>query len=102
MRIRSRRGHLCNRDCADLAAELAGQGMKNLLLAHISEANNFPDLAYDEAFGALAGYDVNLRVASPIDVTMLVGETDQPLPTPIKVSAAGGLPTRKTEGGIRL
>ncbi len=112
MRIRSRHGHLCNRDCADLAAELAGQGMRNLLLAHISEANNFADLAYDESFSALAGYDVNLRVASPIEVTMLVGDPDQPLPIPthtaeplptsMNVPSGGVLPTRAGDKGVRL
>ena len=80
LRIRGKRGHLSNRDCADFAAELAGQGTKHFLLAHLSEENNFPDLAYDETFSALAGYDTILRVAAPHDVTMLVGEADAPIP----------------------
>ena len=84
MRILSRKGHLSNVDCAELAAELCMKGTKHLLLAHLSEHNNFPDLAYDETFAAIAGLDVCLRVASPVDVTMLVGEADQPIP---KISA---------------
>ena len=80
LRIRGRRGHLSNRECADLCAELAEQGMKNLLLAHLSEENNHPDLAYDETFSALAGHTVNLRIAVPDAVTMLVGEVDAPIP----------------------
>ncbi len=80
LRIRGKRGHLSNRDCADFAAELAGQGTKNFLLAHLSEENNFPDLAYDETFSALAGYDTVLRVAAPHEVIMLVGEADAPIP----------------------
>ncbi len=84
LRIRGKRGHLSNRDCADFAAELAGQGTKHFLLAHLSEENNYPDLAYDETFSALAGYDTILRIAAPHEVTMLVGDADQPLPVPAR------------------
>ena len=80
LRIRGKRGHLSNRECADLCADLAGQGTTHFLLAHLSEENNFPDLAYDETFSALAGYETTLRVASPDDVTMLVGEAHAPIP----------------------
>ena len=79
LRIRSKRGHLSNRDCADLASELAEQGTTHFLLAHLSEENNDPTLAYDETFSPLAGMDVTLRVASPCDVTMLVGEDGFPI-----------------------
>ncbi len=80
LRIRSRRGHLSNRDCADLCASLAAEGTAHFLLAHLSEENNYPDLAYDESFSALAGYPVTLRVAAPHDVTMLVGDADASIP----------------------
>ena len=80
LRIRGKRGHLSNRDCADFAAELAEQGTTHFLLAHLSEENNYPDLAHDETFSALAGYDTTLRIAAPHDVTMLVGEMDAPIP----------------------
>lgn len=79
LRIRGKRGHLSNRECADLAAELAGQGTTHFLLAHLSEENNHPDLAFDETFSALAGYETTLRIASPNAVTMLVGEEDSPI-----------------------
>lgn len=74
LRIRSRRGHLSNRECADLCAELAASGTRHFLLAHLSEENNYPDLAFDEANATLAGYPVTLRVASPQDVVMLRGD----------------------------
>lgn len=80
LRIRSPQGHLSNRACAEFAAELAMGGMRSLLLAHLSEENNHPDLAYDETASALAGLSVDLRVAAPDRVTMLVGEADHPLP----------------------
>lgn len=85
LRIRGKRGHLSNRECADLAADLAGQGTKHFLLAHLSEENNHPDLAFDETFSALAGYEITLHTASPNSVTMLVGTADHPVP---KVTAS--------------
>jgi phosphoribosyl 1,2-cyclic phosphodiesterase len=80
LRIRGKRGHLSNRECADLAAELAGQGTVNFLLAHLSEENNHPDIAFDETFSALAGYPTALRIASPNAITMLVGDEAHPIP----------------------
>ncbi len=44
-RITSSHGHLSNADCADACAFLAGHGVKNFILAHLSEENNLPDLA---------------------------------------------------------
>lgn len=79
LRIRGKRGHLSNRECADLAADLAGQGTTHFLLAHLSEENNHPDIAFDETNSALAGYDFTLRIASPNAITMLVGEEDSPI-----------------------
>ncbi len=80
VRILSNKGHLSNRDCADFACELYGAGMRELLLAHLSEHNNIPDIAYDEVSCALVGLGVHIAVASPIDVTMLVGDPCKPIP----------------------
>lgn len=80
LRIRGKRGHLSNRECADLCAELAEQGTHHFLLAHLSEENNHPDLAFDETFSALAGYETTLRIAAPDAITMLVGEAHAPIP----------------------
>jgi phosphoribosyl 1,2-cyclic phosphodiesterase len=70
-RIASRRGHLSNSDCAAFAARLAASGTKRLLLAHLSETNNLPDLALAEVKAALAGCAVQLRAADPIHITEL-------------------------------
>ena len=87
VRILSTKGHLSNRDCADFACELYEAGTRYLLLAHLSEQNNVPDIAYDEVSCALTGQCVHIAVASPIDVTMLVGEMNQPIPkVPMEVS----------------
>ncbi len=92
LRIRSRRGHLSNRECADLCTELVGQGTTHFLLAHLSEENNIPDLAYDETYAPLAGLPVTLRIASPQDTVMLVGDADTPIPKTATSSVAEALP----------
>lgn len=70
-RIASRRGHLSNHDCAVFSARLAANGMKRLLLAHLSETNNQPELALGECRAALAGTAVEIHAASPDEITEL-------------------------------
>ena len=64
-RIASRRGHLSNPDSAALAARLCAKGTKKLMLAHLSQENNAPDLAYDECVSAVGDADVQIFVAHP-------------------------------------
>ena len=65
-RIFSRYGHLANDDSAAFAAELAEQGLQNLMLAHLSEQNNDPAIAYEEFVMALGGENrVHIAVAAP-------------------------------------
>ena len=70
-RIASRHGHLSNHDCAVFATRLAANGMKRLLLAHLSETNNLPELALNESRAALAGTAVHIAAASPTEITEL-------------------------------
>jgi len=70
-RIASRRGHLSNVDCAVFATRLASCGMKRLLLAHLSKANNSPELALGEVQSALVGTGVHIAVASPCEIVEL-------------------------------
>ena len=70
-RIASRRGHLSNTDCATFCVHLAANGMKRLLLAHLSEINNLPELALGEVHAALAGTTVHIAAASPTNITEL-------------------------------
>jgi phosphoribosyl 1,2-cyclic phosphodiesterase len=72
LRIRSNRGHLSNRDCADFAADLCLIGTKNILLAHLSEENNDPALAYDEVWSAISDEEVNLKIASQYEPIKLI------------------------------
>ncbi|MBQ3100171.1 MAG: MBL fold metallo-hydrolase [Clostridia bacterium] len=52
-RISSRTGHLSNDDCAQLVTALAGRGVKNFMLAHLSERNNTPETALRTSCAAL-------------------------------------------------
>ncbi|MBE7013017.1 MAG: MBL fold metallo-hydrolase [Ruminococcaceae bacterium] len=68
-RILGRRGHLSNEHASLLAAQLVKWGAENIVLGHLSEKNNTPDIAYNttaECFAAndiKIGKDVNLTVA---------------------------------------
>ena len=44
-RILSRKGHLSNDDAGAVAAKLVQSGAKQIILGHLSEVNNFPELA---------------------------------------------------------
>ena len=70
-RIASRRGHLSNPDCAAFCVRLAHAGMKRVLLAHLSETNNLPELALGEVKAALAGSGVHIGAADPVHITEL-------------------------------
>ncbi|MCF6290916.1 MAG: MBL fold metallo-hydrolase [Desulfobacterales bacterium] len=48
-RIRGNKGHLANRDSARFLLALWHQGLEHVVLAHLSDANNRPELAYQEA-----------------------------------------------------
>lgn len=65
LRVASKRGHLSNRECAELAMELADGGTKAFMLAHLSKENNLPELAYEETARALSGKGAAVFVAHP-------------------------------------
>lgn len=60
-RIRGANGHLSNDSAALVATALAGCGMKRLILGHLSEENNCPELAFSTVVAALEknGFSVN-------------------------------------------
>lgn len=74
LRIKSDRGHLSNSECAGLLSYLTENGTKNIMLAHLSEENNLPELAYNECFSAIADKNVNIYVASPNNPTQMNGD----------------------------
>ena len=64
-RIRSDRGHLSNKDCADTVVKLALLGLQKVMLGHISENNNTHMLAGAATMEPLRrlGLDIELWVA---------------------------------------
>lgn len=78
-RIGGSHGHLSNRAAADLAVELHHSGLGAVMLAHLSENSNDPDLAYDVVGAHLErlGYRGKILVGKqhepmePIDVSGL-------------------------------
>jgi len=82
-RIAGNNGHLSNSDCADCAVYAAKNGVKYVVLGHLSKENNSPKLAYDTVHrrlmdaGFIPGVDVMLQVAprsEPGQVYELRGE----------------------------
>jgi len=71
-RIAGRGGHLSNRQAAELAAEVAHAGLAVLVLAHLSDRCNTPDLAREAVARALRGTAFRGR--------LLVAGQDAPLP----------------------
>ena len=70
-RILSEKGHLSNDACADALCALVNKGTTRIVLAHLSEHNNTPSIAYNTSeaalrlMGARRGADYLLNVASP-------------------------------------
>lgn len=71
-RILSNSGHLSNEAAAAFVSHLAAAGTKRVLLAHLSEENNLPELAYHSALSALSGSEIEIYVASPSEPTKLI------------------------------
>lgn len=72
-RIKGRRGHLCNEDSARALVELCKGGLQSVILGHLSEENNLPELAFQTAYDALCG--AGIRPGE--DVTLEVARRDQ-------------------------
>lgn len=54
LRIRSDRGHLSNSDSGVFARELIKAGTTSILLGHLSQENNTPEIAYNNMINALS------------------------------------------------
>jgi phosphoribosyl 1,2-cyclic phosphodiesterase len=62
-RIKSRTGHLSNTSSKILLEELQHENLQHVILAHLSEINNNPQLAFDEVAKALTRCSAKLSVA---------------------------------------
>lgn len=72
LRIRSDRGHLSNEACSAFASDLCLSGTKHILLAHLSEENNDPSLAFNEVLSAIGNESIDLKVASQYETVKLI------------------------------
>ncbi len=84
-RISGKSGHLSNADCAGVLPDLVNTGTKNIVLAHLSENNNRPHIAFGECKGRLTACGFNVRDTKDMDkaeegeVCLTVAPPDQPL-----------------------
>jgi phosphoribosyl 1,2-cyclic phosphodiesterase len=73
-RIKSRQGHLSNEQAVGVMTQVLHSGLKNLILVHLSEKNNLPELAEKimSDFLKEVKYDLNLLVSSQYEATGLI------------------------------
>lgn len=69
-RVRSRHGHLSNFDTAELLAAVSHSRLQHVVLAHLSETNNHPDLALETVRAAFS--------AAPPELNLSAASQDQP------------------------
>jgi phosphoribosyl 1,2-cyclic phosphodiesterase len=76
-RILSDKGHLSNQDCSDFVSQLVNLGTKQFVLSHLSQNNNYPELAFSSVVNGLKnngiteGKDCFLEVAEQDRLTSL-------------------------------
>ena len=68
-RIMGRRGHLSNAFAADLVERVLTDATRHVILAHLSEENNHPDIAFMTTAQRLNGLGVPITVASQRQAT---------------------------------
>jgi len=73
-RVKSNQGHLSNNQAVGFVGQIVHPGLKNIILAHLSEQNNDPKLAEDLMRGFLnsINFITNLKVASQYEPTGLI------------------------------
>lgn len=78
-RIWGNRGHLSNEVCGRMINEIIGDKLKHIILGHLSQENNYPDLAYEAVRNEIntgptdfRADDINIKVASRVEPSCLV------------------------------
>lgn len=74
-RVAGREGHLSNEDAGRLLTELLHDGLSHVVLAHLSQINNLPELAFGSASRTISGSpygDVRIGVAMQDSVGELI------------------------------
>lgn len=67
-RVLSQKGHLSNVDCAKVLPQLLENGLTRILLAHLSQENNTPQIALQTAVSSLSSFGAKQNVDYTIDV----------------------------------
>lgn len=74
MRILGEKGHLSNDTCARFIQELLHPGLQHVVLGHLSQENNFPELAYNTV-----SYELDKNEEwNMLDTELLVAHRRQP------------------------
>lgn len=68
-RVRSNKGHLANEDTGRFLKKLASEGLKHVVLAHLSETNNRPELALQSVRDNLDGLMQQTRILSAAQIS---------------------------------
>jgi phosphoribosyl 1,2-cyclic phosphodiesterase len=62
-RVQGRQGHLSNMDSAELLTTIVHRDLRHVILAHLSETNNHPELALETMASAFSRPEFDLTVA---------------------------------------
>ena len=73
-RIMSNSGHLSNEESAHLLEEIVSTGLKELVLGHLSQDCNRPEIALKLATQAVGDNGVSIRVSSQEEITRILPE----------------------------
>ena len=65
-RIRGRYGHLSNDDAAAVARKCAHKGLTHVVLAHLSQKNNRPQIALETVRAALDGTEFSGQLSAAL------------------------------------
>ena len=61
-RVKSKHGHLANDDAGQFVRKMAAGGLRHVVLAHLSETNNMPELAFQCTCRCLEGHGEQVRI----------------------------------------
>lgn len=71
-RIKGERGHLSNEACADLLGSVIHDRLRLVVLMHLSQTNNLPDIAHITAGAVLKGHSARMVLAPQHESTPLM------------------------------
>ena len=76
-RIKGRLGHLSNTQASELLHELCHSGLKHVILGHLSQVNNKPEVAFESASTVLKRKGAESEISISVAPRKTVGEVVQ-------------------------